>query len=49
MAIDTRRLVQLSLSENEEVDLEAMDEMLAKKRSLDRKIWLEKEGNLAEF
>ncbi|MBK2126161.1 DNA topoisomerase IV subunit B [Fangia hongkongensis] len=49
MAVDTRRLVQLTLSEDVCFDMEEMDEMLAKKRSLDRKKWLEQEGDLAEF
>ncbi|WHN66240.1 DNA topoisomerase IV subunit B [Cysteiniphilum sp. QT6929] len=49
MAMDTRRLVQLTLSSDENFDLEEMDEMLAKKRSLDRKHWLEQKGNLADL
>lgn len=47
MAPDTRRLVQLSLQDESET-LQVMDMMLAKKRSQDRRQWLEKEGNLAE-
>jgi topoisomerase-4 subunit B len=49
MAMDTRRLVQLTLSADESFDMEEMDEMLAKKRSLDRKQWLEQKGNLADL
>ena len=44
---DTRRLVQLNVDEVERTQ-ELMDMLLAKKRSADRKIWLEKYGNLAE-
>jgi topoisomerase-4 subunit B len=47
MAKDTRRLVQLTL-EDEEVTMQAMDMMLGKKRAQDRKAWLELEGDLAE-
>ena len=45
---DTRRLVQLSV---DDINLtnELMDKLLAKKRSPDRKVWLESMGNLAEF
>ena len=45
---DTRRLVQLSV---DDINLtnELMDKLLAKKRSPDRKVWLESRGNLAEF
>jgi topoisomerase IV subunit B len=46
MAPDTRRLVQLTLEE-EEVTLAQMDMMLAKKRASDRRSWLERKGNLA--
>ena len=45
---DTRRLVQLNVDEVEKTQ-ELMDMLLAKKRSADRKIWLEKYGNLAEI
>jgi len=44
---DTRRLVQLTVEENDETN-EIMDLLLAKKRSQDRKFWLESKGNLAE-
>ncbi|MFZ9035627.1 MAG: DNA topoisomerase IV subunit B, partial [Francisellaceae bacterium] len=49
MSPDTRRLVQLNLSENVSIDYEALDEMLSKKRAGDRKIWLEREGNLGDL
>lgn len=44
---DTRRLMQLSLTENDKTD-EMLDMLLAKKRASDRKAWLETKGNLAE-
>lgn len=47
MAPDTRRLIQLVLDEPENTR-EIMDMLLAKKRSGDRKIWLEAKGNLAD-
>ncbi len=47
MAPDTRRLIQLVLDEPEATQ-EMMDMLLAKKRSGDRKIWLEAKGNLAD-
>ncbi len=47
MAPDTRRLVQLTITENDDTDL-LMDMLLAKKRANDRKKWLESNGNLAE-
>jgi topoisomerase-4 subunit B len=47
MLPDSRRLVQLTL-DNEENIFETMDMLLAKKRSRDRKHWLEKEGDLAD-
>ena len=43
---NTRRLVQLTLID-EPMTMELMDMMLAKKRAGDRKIWLERKGNLA--
>ncbi|MEZ5452087.1 MAG: DNA topoisomerase IV subunit B [Thiothrix sp.] len=43
---DTRRLVQLSIDDSDTADL-VMDMLLAKKRSGDRKQWLETKGNLA--
>jgi len=42
----SRRLVQLSLNAEESIPL--MDMLLAKKRSGDRKKWLEEKGDLAE-
>jgi topoisomerase IV subunit B len=47
MLPDSRRLVQLTL-DNEESVFETVDMLLARKRSHDRKRWLEKEGDLAE-
>ncbi|MDC9728210.1 MAG: DNA topoisomerase IV subunit B [Methyloprofundus sp.] len=44
---DTRRLVQLTIEEDDNTN-EKMDLLLAKKRSQDRKHWLEDKGNLAE-
>jgi topoisomerase-4 subunit B len=44
---DTRRLVQLTIAENDDTQ-ELMDLLLAKKRSPDRKAWLESKGNLAD-
>lgn len=45
MAPDTRRLVQLTLDAQEST-YELMDMLLAKKRSKDRRIWLEEKGGL---
>ncbi len=47
IAPDTRRLVQLIIDAGDGVD-KLMDMLLAKKRSGDRKAWLEQKGNLAE-
>jgi topoisomerase-4 subunit B len=47
MLPDSRRLVQLTI-DNEKHIFETMDMLLAKKRSQDRKRWLEKEGDLAD-
>ncbi|NOY66846.1 MAG: DNA topoisomerase IV subunit B [Gammaproteobacteria bacterium] len=44
---DTRRLVQLTISAGDNTN-EKMDMLLSKKRSADRKSWLEKKGDLAE-
>ncbi|KJV06134.1 DNA topoisomerase IV subunit B [Methylocucumis oryzae] len=44
---DTRRLVQLTDDANEDT-VERLDLLLAKKRSQDRKVWLETKGNLAD-
>ena len=48
MSIDTRRLVQLTLDDEDETT-QQMDMLLAKKRSGDRKSWLESKGNLVEI
>jgi len=45
---DTRRLVQLTVNARDNTD-QLMDMLLAKKRSADRRSWLEKKGNLAEI
>lgn len=48
MALETRRLVQLTLPEAQDPDsLQLLDKLLAKKRAADRKAWLEDKGNLA--
>ncbi len=47
MSGDTRRLVRLTIEPGDETN-QMMDMLLAKKRSADRKIWLEEKGNLAE-
>lgn len=47
IAPDTRRLVQLTLDAGDNTD-QLMDMLLARKRSGDRKSWLEQKGNLAE-
>ena len=47
MAPDTRRLVRLSISSDDETH-QLMDMLLSKKRASDRKGWLEEKGNLAE-
>ncbi len=44
---DTRRLVQLTINARDKTD-QTMDMLLAKKRSKDRRSWLETKGNLAE-
>ena len=43
---DTRRLVQLTISD-ENATCQLLDMLLAKKRSQDRRVWLEREGHLA--
>ncbi|WP_372612494.1 DNA topoisomerase IV subunit B [Halomonas sp.] len=48
MAVETRRLVQLT-REVDDGTMEMMDMLLAKKRSADRKSWLEDYGNLADI
>ena len=46
MDANTRRLVQLTIDDSEHTQ-ELMDMLLAKKRSSDRKEWLEHNGNMA--
>ncbi len=46
MAVDTRRLIRLSLEQAQQT-YSIMDMMLAKKRAADRKNWLEEKGDLA--
>ena len=48
IAPETRRLVRLTVAPGDETD-EALDLLLAKKRSPDRRGWLERNGNLAEL
>jgi topoisomerase IV subunit B len=45
---DTRRLVQLTNEKDDETAIQ-LDLLLAKKRSQDRRIWLEEKGNLADL
>ncbi|MGJ0486387.1 MAG: DNA topoisomerase IV subunit B [Methylomicrobium sp.] len=45
---DTRRLVQLTVVEDDDTSGQ-FDLLLAKKRAMDRKIWLETKGNLADI
>ncbi|MBS0352066.1 MAG: DNA topoisomerase IV subunit B [Proteobacteria bacterium] len=45
---ETRRLVQLTI-QKEDTSAQIMDMLLAKKRSTDRRVWLEQKGNLAEI
>ncbi len=46
IAPETRRLIQLGMSEGDHTE-QVMDMLLAKKRSTDRKHWLENKGDLA--
>jgi topoisomerase-4 subunit B len=48
MAADTRRLVQLTISGADKTE-QLLDMLLAKKRSTDRRAWLEEKGNLASI
>ena len=48
VAPETRRLVRLTVAPDDDTD-EALDLLLAKKRAADRRDWLERNGNLAEF
>ncbi|MCP4687910.1 MAG: DNA gyrase, partial [Desulfobacterales bacterium] len=45
MAPDTRNLVQLTISSDHDA-IPMMDMLLARKRSSDRREWLEEKGNL---
>ena len=45
---NTRRLVQLDLDDSH-FTAGLLDKLLAKKRSADRKVWLEQKGNLADI
>lgn len=45
---DTRRLVQLTLTAGDDTH-QIMDMLLAKKRSADRRAWLETKGNMADI
>jgi topoisomerase-4 subunit B len=47
MAPETRRLVQLTVDAQDQAD-QMLDMLLAKKRSADRREWLETKGNLAD-
>jgi len=47
---NTRRLVQLTVSDDDvEQTLRVMDMLLAKKRSEDRRNWLQEKGDLADL
>lgn len=48
MAVDTRRLVQLTRTDGDGSE-QMLDMLLAKKRAPDRKKWLEDYGNLADI
>ncbi|MDH3317115.1 MAG: DNA topoisomerase IV subunit B [Gammaproteobacteria bacterium] len=48
IAPDTRRLVRLTLDHGDDTN-KILDMLLAKKRSADRKAWLESKGDLAEI
>ncbi len=47
LAPDTRRLVQLTIKSGDDTN-KIMDMLLAKKRSAERRVWLEKKGDKAE-
>jgi len=47
VAPDTRRLIRLTIADGDDTN-KTMDMMLAKKRSADRKRWLESKGDLAD-
>jgi topoisomerase-4 subunit B len=48
MAPDTRRLIRLTIQAEDDTMM-TLDKLLAKKRSADRKIWLEQQGDLADL
>jgi topoisomerase-4 subunit B len=48
IAPDTRRLIQLTVDAGDDTSA-VLDMLLAKKRSGDRKVWLEEKGNLADL
>jgi topoisomerase-4 subunit B len=48
MLPDSRRLVQLTIDSGDDTE-QLLDMLLAKKRSGDRRTWLETKGNLAEI
>ena len=48
MAQETRRLIQLTVNAEDNAD-EMLDMLLAKKRSADRRKWLQEKGNLADL
>jgi len=48
MAQETRRLIQLTVSAEDNAD-QMLDMLLAKKRSADRRKWLQEKGNLADL
>ena len=48
MARETRRLIQLTVAENDDPD-RVLDMLLARKRAADRRDWLREKGNLAEI
>ncbi|MBW1892794.1 MAG: DNA topoisomerase IV subunit B [Deltaproteobacteria bacterium] len=45
MALDTRKLIQLSIDDENEA-FQLMDMLLSKKRAADRRVWLEETGDL---
>jgi topoisomerase-4 subunit B len=48
MAVETRRLMQLTVEAEDQTE-KVLDMLLAKKRSKDRREWLQSKGNLAEL
>ncbi len=47
MAPDTRRLIRLTIANDDSDTITVIDRLLAKKRAADRKVWLENNGDLA--